>query len=102
MNEGTRSWVFEAQQVENVVLRRAAQLVAAYRHAWNPRLVVPVALGAGVYAWNHFVSPGRPLSVAEEGCLLAGFLAYKPSLLLLLWDAYKPKVRAALRPGSQA
>jgi len=85
----TRSHVFEADEIDNAWLRRGAKLVAAYRHGVNARLVVPVALAAGIWAWNH--AAPAPLTNAEEGCVLLGFLSHKAGTVSLLWDEYKPK-----------
>jgi hypothetical protein len=39
-------------QIENVLLRRAAKLKAAYQKSINPRLLVPVGLGVLVGVAN--------------------------------------------------
>ncbi len=51
-------------------------LHAHCRHALQPRLLILVGLVAGINAYNA-AFPEQPLSLVEEGCLVAGFLSYK-------------------------
>lgn len=44
-------------QIDNVWLRRAAKLLAAYSQALRPRLLVPVALAVLAAAYNRAVGP---------------------------------------------
>jgi hypothetical protein len=70
--------------------RNAAKLVAAYRHALQPRLLVPCGLALAMATWNQV--SGAPLDVIHEGCLLGGFLTYKVPLILKIADDNVPKV----------
>lgn len=50
------------------------------RYALQPRLLVPVALGAAQWWYNTQLSAAlglQPLSLADQCGLLAGFLSYK-------------------------
>lgn len=81
-------WQAEALEAPGPVVA-AAKLAAAYRHALQPRLLVPVALAAtlaGVAA-----VAGGPVERLDAGCLLLGFLCYKGGLLGKLWEDLAPK-----------
>ena len=71
-------------------LRNAATLLAAYKHALNPRLLVFVGLACLMGCYNSVAE--EPLSRLEEGCLLLGFLSYKVSLILKVAADLAPKV----------
>lgn len=45
------------------------------RQALKPRLLVPVALAAGMAAYNHMAE--QPLQGMEQASLLVSFLSYK-------------------------
>jgi hypothetical protein len=45
------------------------------RQALKPRLLVPVALAAGMAVYNHMAE--QPLHGMEQASLLAGFLSFK-------------------------
>lgn len=83
------------EQIDNLWLRRAAKVGAAYRTALRPRLLVLVGLAAALGAYN--AAAPEPLPVVYEGCLLGGFLSYKVALLVKLFDELTPKVRWLLR-----
>lgn len=77
-------------QIENVWLRRAAKLAAAYQKALTPRLLVPLALGCmmGVYS----KATGERPDLLYSGSMLLGFLSYKVALIVKLVDDLTPKV----------
>jgi len=77
-------------QIENPLLRRLTKLVAAYRAALRPRLLVPVGLAALVGLYNLLAD--EPLPLVYEGCALGGFLSYKLALIFKLVDDLTPKV----------
>ncbi|CAD7699711.1 unnamed protein product [Ostreobium quekettii] len=79
----------EAEKLPEGAPRKVAKLVASYRHALHPRLLVVVALGLGVWLYNSL--SGDPLEPGEEGCLLLGFLVYKVALIQFYLDARKTK-----------
>lgn len=78
-----------ANKITTQPLRFFARILAAYLHALRPRLVVPIALAALVTLYNSFSA--EPLGLIQEGCLFAGFLAYKAALITLVADANVPK-----------
>jgi hypothetical protein len=45
------------------------------RHAAQPRLLIPIGLGAALAVYNSVAQ--QPLSLTDETSLLAGFLSYK-------------------------
>jgi hypothetical protein len=83
--------LWEANRIESPLLRRLAKLAASYRAALRPRLLVPGALALGVAAFN--AAAPQPLPLVDEGCVLAGFLAYKIALLIKVADAQWPASR---------
>lgn len=89
-----------APQIDNVVVRRVAQLFAAYQHALQPRLLVPVALGLTVWAYNQ-ANAEYPLGTVDMGCMLLGFLSYKGALVLELVQDLAPKVGGTGRRGGR-
>lgn len=80
-------------QIENPLLRRGAKLVAAYRSALRPRLLVLIGLAALMGLYNR--AAAEPLPLVYEGCVLGGFLSYKLALLVKLFDDLTPKVAIA-------
>jgi hypothetical protein len=93
-----------AQAVEPAPARAVAKLIAAYRHALSPRLLIPAALIAGAAAWNAAAAPADQIGLLEQGCALGGFASYKVALLLKTYDDLKPRAKTdeemmqALRP----
>lgn len=81
--------IWEAEDNVQGFARPFAIVIAAYRAGLRLRLMVPVGLGAGVWACNH--SGLYTVTRTEEGCLVLGFLSYKAALLLNVWDSLKPK-----------
>ena len=53
------------------------------RHALRPRLLVVVALAAGVHAYDIYAD--APLGSGIKLALFAGFLSYKARCALALW-----------------
>jgi len=81
-------WQAEALDAPGPVVA-AAKLVAAYRHALQPRLLVPVALAATLA--GAAAVAGGPVERLDAGCVLLGFLCYKGGLLGKLWEDLAPK-----------
>jgi len=78
-----------SEAVDDPLLRKLAEVRGVYAQALKPRLLAPVGVAAAVAAVNAvswalagLVEP-EPLNF---GFAFAGFLAYKPALLLALWD----------------
>lgn len=69
-----------AGQVEPKLARWAAKLLAAYRTALQPRLLVLPALLAAAAAYNAVAGPEGQLGLVEQGCLVGGFLSWKVRL----------------------
>ncbi|KAF6255644.1 hypothetical protein COO60DRAFT_1534221 [Scenedesmus sp. NREL 46B-D3] len=84
--------IWEANKVENVLLRRAAKVKAAYQESLNPRLLVPAGLGLLVGIANKVAGGDNGLDLVYPGCLLLGFLSYKGALIVKLIDDLTPKV----------
>ncbi|WIA14050.1 hypothetical protein OEZ86_012570 [Tetradesmus obliquus] len=82
--------IWEANKIENVLLRRAAKVKAAYQKSLNPRLLVPAGLGLLVGVANK-VAGENGLDLVYPGCLLLGFLSYKGALIVKLIDDLTPK-----------
>jgi hypothetical protein len=79
-----------ARQVEGAIPRGIAMTLAGLATGLSPRLLVPIALGAG--AWGLGKLNGEPLPLAVDGGLILGFLSHKAGLVLEVWDELKPKV----------
>ncbi|CAK0774363.1 hypothetical protein CVIRNUC_004161 [Coccomyxa viridis] len=62
---------------------------ASYRQALKPRLLIIVGLTAALAFYNSAAE--HKIGLVEESALFAGFLSYKASLLLEIWDSTKPK-----------
>lgn len=88
---------WEADKIEVPLLRGAAKVVAAYRQALKPRLLVPVALATCMGLYNALAP--EPLETLYEGCLLLGFLTYKFGLVSKVVDDLMPKVSRDESPG---
>ena len=82
--------VMAARQVEGAIPRGIAMTLAGLATGLSPRLLVPIALGAG--AWGLGKLNGEPLPLAVDGGLILGFLSHKAGLVLEVWDELKPKV----------
>ena len=67
-----------------------AKLAAAYRAAFQPRLLVLVGLALVMFAYNRLAE--EPLPLVYQGCVLGGFLSYKAALIVKLIDELTPKV----------
>ncbi|CAG9464486.1 unnamed protein product [Pedinophyceae sp. YPF-701] len=75
-------------------LRIVSKVAVGLTYSLNRRLLVPAALAAGCWAFNEAAAPDAyHLSLVDEGCVLGGFLAYKASLVVELYNAYKPRVK---------
>ncbi|KIY91228.1 hypothetical protein MNEG_16736 [Monoraphidium neglectum] len=85
--------IWEANKIENPLLRRAAKLAAAYRASLRPRLLVPVGLAAAVGLFNALAE--EPIPLLYTGCMLGGFLSYKGALLTKLLGELLPKSYSA-------
>lgn len=73
-----RLWLFfsEFSHVTTVVFNRSAKkIVAAYRAALRPRLLVLVALVGAAAAYSSLAP--QPLNGLQASALLGGFLTYK-------------------------
>ncbi|DBA93920.1 hypothetical protein WJX82_005828 [Trebouxia sp. C0006] len=81
--------IWEAEDNIQGFARPFAIAIAAYRAGLRARLLVPVGLGACVWACNQ--SGLHTVTRVEEGCLILGFLSFKAALLLNVWDSLKPK-----------
>lgn len=81
--------MWDAEDNVQGLARPFAIAIAGYRAGLRPRLLVPIGLGAGIWACNH--SGLHMVSHTEEGCLILGFLSFKAALLLNVWDSLKPK-----------
>eukprot|EP00775_Hariotina_reticulata_P010099 gene10099-10255_t len=81
--------IWEANKIENVLLRRAAKLKAAYQAALKPRLLVPVGLGLLIAVYNAVADEQLPL--VYSGCLLLGFFSHKVALVVKLSFAEQPE-----------
>lgn len=66
-----------AAKVEPKLARWGAKLLAAYRTALQPRLLVLPALLAAAAAYNAAAGPEDQLGLVEQGCLVGGFLSWK-------------------------
>ena len=82
--------VMAARQVEGAIPRGVAMTLAGLATGLSPRLLIPIALGAG--AWGVGKVTGEPLPLAVDGGLVLGFLSQKAGLILEVWDELKPKV----------
>eukprot|EP00891_Asterochloris_glomerata_P008561 jgi/Astpho2/8561/fgenesh1_pg.00125_%23_51_t len=76
--------------------RSLAIAAAAYRAALRPRLLVPIGLAAAMWAFNH--QTDGALSLRDEGCLLLGFLSYKASQFMAVWDSNQNSTEPSLPP----
>lgn len=85
----------EAEDLSIPYLRGAAKVVAGYRQALQPRLLVPTALAVGIAVYNKLAP--EPLELFYQGCLLAGFLTYKAGLVSKIFDDVTPKVKRCAR-----
>ncbi|GAB4823706.1 hypothetical protein N2152v2_010752 [Parachlorella kessleri] len=94
LQPGDTVYLREAETVKPEMMRSVAKWLASYRHALKPRLLVLVGLVAGMAAYNA-AFPEQPLSLVEEGCLVAGFLSYKVALLQKVYDDLKPRAMTA-------
>lgn len=65
-----------AEKLEQPLSRNAAKLLAGFRQALQPRLLVLPGLVAAVAAWNS-AFPEDQLGLVEQACLLGGFLSWK-------------------------
>ena len=74
VNSETRVPLMAARAEPAAPARAVKTVLAAYWHAANARLLIPVALGMGVGALG--AAQGR-LPLLEAGCLLLGFLSSK-------------------------
>lgn len=72
-----RPWSPPAGKVEPQLARWGAKLLAAYRTALQPRLLVLPGLLAAAAAYNAAAGPEDQLGLVEQGCLLGGFLSWK-------------------------
>ena len=66
-------------------MRRAVQLRGTFQQALKPRFGIPAAVAAVVCAGNALFEPD-PLNF---GIAMGGFFAFKPALLLQVWDDCK-------------
>eukprot|EP00798_Chlamydomonas_sp_ICE-L_P006597 gene6596-3253_t len=89
--------MIKAMRVESLLGRNLAKWAASYYHALKPRLLIPVALAAGMAAYAQ--ATGEPLSNVYEGGLLLGFLSYKGSLISMVAEDLLPK--SATEPSSR-
>eukprot|EP00892_Ulva_mutabilis_P003422 jgi/Ulvmu1/1451/UM011_0181.1 len=78
-----------ANNIRDAWPRRFARVVAGIRQQLQPRLLVPVALGAAVWTFN--TQSGDQLTLTEQGSLLAGFFSFKIAHGLLLYRELRPK-----------
>jgi len=83
--------LWEADYIENPLVRAFAKFIAAYSHALKPRLLVLVGLGAITAAINQFPESGVQVDLLHQSCLLGGFLTYKTPLILKIIDENTPK-----------
>eukprot|EP00879_Flechtneria_rotunda_P022186 GHRR01023409.1.p1 GENE.GHRR01023409.1~~GHRR01023409.1.p1 ORF type:complete len:275 (+),score=79.98 GHRR01023409.1:404-1228(+) len=81
--------IWEANKIQNVLLRRAAKVKAAYQAALQPRLLVPVGLACLIGIYNAVSE--EPLPLVYTGCFLLGFLSHKAALIVKLVDDLTPK-----------
>lgn len=91
LQPGDRIPMVEAGQVEPKLARWAAKLLAAYRTALQPRLLVLPALLAAAAAYNAVAGPEGQLGLVEQGCLVGGFLSWKVALVLKIYEDLKPR-----------
>ena len=94
-NEDSDSPIFEAERIDSPLLRNLAKVGIGYRYSLNPRLLIPIGLAMGCFAYNRVLGSETPLGLVEEGCLLGGFLGYKVALITKVYDDLKPKVLSA-------
>lgn len=83
--------MMNAEEIEVAFARNLSKLGAAYKQAARARLLLPVALAAGCSVWNA-INPDAQIGIVEEGCLIGGFLGYKISLFLKIYDDLKPRL----------
>jgi hypothetical protein len=79
-----------ANAVEPALARFIARLVAAYVQALSPRLLIPASLVGIIWIWDTSL-PEFQLNLAEQGCMIGGFLSYKVALVLKVYDDLKPR-----------
>eukprot|EP01025_Chloroclados_australasicus_P038001 TRINITY_DN3889_c0_g1_i1.p2 TRINITY_DN3889_c0_g1~~TRINITY_DN3889_c0_g1_i1.p2 ORF type:complete len:242 (+),score=27.62 TRINITY_DN3889_c0_g1_i1:65-790(+) len=87
--EDISTWL-EINKMRQSPQKTLMKAVSSYSISLKPRLLVPIALAMGIWAYNQ--NAEEPLSIVNEAAVLAGFLAYKGSLILRLWTELKPKV----------
>lgn len=90
--EDSETPMFEAERVEDAVLRGLNKTRVGLGYSLNGRLLIPVGLVAGCAAYNWVAGSGGGLSLVEEGCMIGGFLGYKVALITKIYDDLKPKV----------
>lgn len=91
LQPGDRIPMVEAGKVEPQLARWGAKLLAAYRTALQPRLLVLPGLLAAAAAYNAAAGPEDQLGLVEQGCLLGGFLSWKVALVLKIYEDLKPR-----------
>jgi len=89
--EDSETPMFEAERVDDTVLRTLNKVVVGLGYSLNARLLIPVGLVAGCALYNAVAGEGG-LSLVEEGCMIGGFLGYKVALVTKVYDDLKPKV----------
>ena len=89
--EDSETPMFEAERVDDTVLRTLNKIVVGLGYSLNARLLIPVGLVAGCALYNGVAGEGG-LSLVEEGCMVGGFLGYKVALVTKVYDDLKPKV----------
>lgn len=90
--EDSETPMFEAERVEDAVLRGLNKTRVGLGYSLNGRLLIPVGLVAGCAVYNWVAGTGGGLSLVEEGCMIGGFLGYKVALITKVYDDLKPKV----------
>eukprot|EP00890_Picochlorum_soloecismus_P003719 jgi/Picsp_1/4348/NSC_01854-R1_hypothetical protein CHLNCDRAFT_138304 [Chlorella variabilis] len=87
----TEAPMLAAEQIEPNFMRSLTKIGIGYRYSLNPRLLLLIGLACSCAAWNALQPAGQHIGLVEEGCLLGGFLGYKISLFLKVYDDLKPK-----------
>jgi len=88
----TEAPMLGAEQIEPKFMRTLAKIGIGYRYSLNPRLLLLIGLACSCAAWNALQPVEQQIGLVEEGCLLGGFLGYKISLFLKVYDDLKPKI----------
>lgn len=88
----TEAPMLAAEQIEPNFMRTLTKIGIGYRYSLNPRLLPLIGLACSCAAWNALQPVEKHIGLVEEGCLLGGFLGYKISLFLKIYDDLKPKI----------